>query len=317
MKSKNRISTTLILLLGLVSFGQDSNQNQITADNSLNSQTVTENENKPMFVSRANDSTKGKTIRDVPWFVKRFKISAGFYETINNTNIRVGNNSGNIGTSIDFENSLGFSQYSPSFFADVQWRSTSRSRFILSYYNLRRNAKYRIRESLNFGDHTYNVNADVYAYFNTAIYRFSYGYTIISKPKYEMGLLIGTHIIGAKAGIGLITTGNISEVNDSFGFTAPLPDFGIWGGYAFNNRWALNGEFDYLAVKINNIKGQILGYNLALTMKTTDYLDLSVGVSGLSFKVDAYSDNLNGHLRWGNNGAFLKATYTFGHNNWN
>lgn len=307
MKTIARISL-LLLFFGNVSLAQNS-QNQ--SQNDIASTAINQASNIV-----PSDSIKGKPKRDVPWFVERFKISAGAYEALNNTNIKVGTNSGSTGTEIDFENTLGFTKYSPSFFADIQWRSSSRSRFALSYYNLRRNANYRLRESLDFGNHTYQVNADVYAYFNTSIYRFSYGYAIFSKPKYELGLLIGTHIIGANAGIRLLTNVVNAQVRDDFGVTAPLPDFGIWGGYAISNRFAVNGEIDYLAVKVKTIDGKILAYNISLIYKILAHLNLSAGMTGLNFKVNAYNDNLNGRLRWGNNGIFLKATYTFGNNNW-
>src|SRR4051812_9989965 len=43
-----------------------------------------------------------------PWFVERFKISAGFFVPISNTSIEVSNKQGNNGTDIDFEDDLGF-----------------------------------------------------------------------------------------------------------------------------------------------------------------------------------------------------------------
>jgi len=128
--------------------------------------------------------------------------------------------------------------------------------------------------------------------------------------------LIGTHIIGAKAGIGLNTNIVSAKITDDFGVTAPLPDFGIWGGFALSNHFAINGEIDYLAIKIGTINGRILGYNLSLIYKPLKKLNFAIGSTGLNLKVDAYTDNLNGHLRWGNNGMFLKATYSFGNNNW-
>lgn len=59
-----------------------------------------------------------------------------------------------------------------------------------------------------------------------------FGYSMFSKPKYEAGLLIGTHIVGANSGISLNGTNRGGSVSNNFGFTAPLPDIGIWGGFA-------------------------------------------------------------------------------------
>jgi hypothetical protein len=258
----------------------------------------------------------GKANRDVPWFVGRFKIAAGYYFVVNNTNISVGNNNGTIGTDVDFENDLGLKKNSSSFFGNIQWRSTSRSRFDLSYYGLNRKSTYTIKKSFDFGDNTYNVNTSVNAFFNTDIYRFSYGYSILSKPKYEFGLLIGAHIVKTGVGIAVNSTNVNFVYEDDFGFTAPLPDFGIWGGYAINDQFALNAEFDYLQVEVNGIKGSILGYNFSADYRVFKHFDLSLGYTGLNFSVDAIRDKSNGHLRWGNNGPSLKAVYSFGNKKW-
>ncbi|MFD2890635.1 hypothetical protein ACFS5J_01220 [Flavobacterium chuncheonense] len=254
--------------------------------------------------------------RDVPWFVERFKIAAGLFQANSNTSIRVGTNNGKIGTEIDFEDDLGFSTTASTFIANFQWRASSRSRFDLTYYNIRRNSEYTLKKDIEFGDNTYNIDATVNAFFNTQIYRFSYGYAILSKPTFEVGLLFGAHIIGGNVGIGLTTANNELEAEEDLGFTAPLPDFGIWGGVSLSKRFAFNGEFDYLAVEIDNIRGRILAYNFGLTFRAVKQLDLTATYTGMHFRVDAERRHLNGHFVWSYNGPALLATFSFGNKKW-
>lgn len=254
--------------------------------------------------------------RDVPWYVNRFKIGIGFYQALNNTNIQLGSSSGSVGTEIDFEDDLGFTKRSPTFLSSLEWRINSRSKIVLNYYNLRRDAFYRLEETIEFGDETYEVDAKVNSYFNTVINRFAYGYALLSRPNYELGLSFGAHIVGAKAGIKLDNT-NLSIINqENFGFTAPLPDFGIWGNYAISNRFYVNGEFNYFALKVNQIKGSIIGFEIAASYLLLRNLELSTGLSGFNFKVEMEKRLINGDFRWGNNGLFLKAMYSFGKKNW-
>jgi len=271
---------------------------------------------KDVAFSEAIANKTPKPRRHVPWFVEKFKVSAGVFLTVNNTDVQIAGNNGNIATDIDLENDLGFKTTSTTFLGDFQWRSSSRSRFDLSYYSIHRNSTANLQKTVQFGDHTYNVNTTVNAYFNTDIYRFSYGYAILSKPNYEAGLLIGAHVV--KAGLGLSITGsNVSaSVQDNFGVTAPLPDFGIWGGYAFGRDWAINGEFDYLALTVDNIYGRILGYNFSVTYRPVKQLNVSLGYTGLNCRVDATEDHLNGHIKWGYNGPTLTAAFTFGRKGW-
>ncbi len=52
---------------------------------------------------------------------------------------------------------------------------------------------------------------------------------------------------------------------NNFGFIAPVPDFGIWGGYAFSKKFATNFDVNYLTLTIGNKSRRILATNLLFT----------------------------------------------------
>jgi hypothetical protein len=251
-----------------------------------------------------------------PWFVEKFKVSAGAFFPINNTDISVGTENGAAGTNIDFEDDLGFNKHTATFLADLQWRASRRSRFDLSFYRVARNSTKKLDRDITFGDHTYNINSDVDAFFNTNIYRFSYGYAFFIHPKFEAGLLVGVHLVGLNTGISFQGNNVGATLHDDFGVTAPLPDFGVWGGYSFAKRWYLNAEFDYFALTINDYKGRIIAYNLNVNFRAVKGLDVAVGYTGLNARVDAQKEHLLGYFKWGYNGPSITASYSFGRNKW-
>ena len=189
-------------------------------------------------------------------------------------------------TTIDGEKDLGFNKEVGTFLANFQWRISRRSHVMVNYYNVKRNSNHTLQKDIIFEDNTYYANSSVNTFFNTAIYQFSYGYSILSKPKYEAGLFIGTHIVGAKSGISLNGTSNGASVSNDFGFTAPLPDIGVWGGYAASDRFAINADISYFALTANNNTGRLLAFNLNFIYRLIKRLDLSLGYSGLDFKVN-------------------------------
>src|ERR1700759_3894187 len=251
----------------------------------------------------------------VPWFVERFKISAGGFYVVNKTNIQVGIN-GDDATTIDAERDLGLNKEVGTFLANIQWRISRRSRIVLNYYKVNRNSNHILQKDIIFDDNTYHSNSSVYTYFNTAIYQFSYGYAILSKPAYEAGVFIGTHIVGANSGISLNGTTSGAAVSNNFGFTAPLPDIGLWGGYGTSNRFAINGDISYFALTTNHNSGRLLAFNLTCTYRLVKRLDLSLGYSGLDFKVNTTKKNVTGIFTWGYNGPVLAVNFSFGKNNW-
>jgi hypothetical protein len=264
----------------------------------------------------ARDEKKDKHEKIVlPWFVERFKLSAGALYVINRTNILVSFN-GMDATSINGEKDLGINKEVGTFLANFQWRISRRSRLMLSYYSINRNSNHVLQKDITFGDHTYPANSSVYTFFNTAIYQFSYGYAILSKPKYEAGVFIGSHIVGSKTGISLNSSTSGTAISNDFGFTAPLPDIGVWGGYATSNRFAINADISYFALTANNNTGRLLAFNLTFTYKIIKQLDVSLGYSGLDFKVITTKQNFTGNIAWGYNGPALAANFSFGRKNW-
>ena len=268
------------------------------------------------IVAQTSDSSKSNGLKKAPWFVERFSVSAGFFIASNNTNIRLGNNSGSIGSIIDFENDLGFDKQITTFATNLQWRSSRRSRFDLSYYQLNRTATYTIKKTFQFGDNTYNVNANVNSFFNNSIYKFSWGYALLSNPKAELGLSLGIHTMVTNFGIAVNGAGIGLSASDRYSFTAPLPNLGVWGGYALTSKLAAKGEFSYLSLKSGGIDGKIIGYQFSLLYKVAKNVDLALGYSGFNFDINATGDKRNAGVAWGYNGPSLSATYSFGKKRW-
>ncbi len=260
------------------------------------------------------DSSRNEK-RTVPWFVERFKISAGYFYVVNFTNIQVGITSPS-GTEINAEKDFGFNKELGTLLANFQWRISSRSRFTLSYYKIERSATRVLQRDIVFEGASYPINSKVNSYFNTTIYQISYGYAIFSKPSFELGLLIGGHILGSKAGISFEGDNTGSSLSENFGFTAPIPDLGIWGGYAFGRRFAINFDIDYLSLTINNKSGRVLAANFSLQYRLLKHLDLSLGYTGLNFRVDTFRKDIEGRFKWGYNGPALAACFSFGGKSW-
>ncbi len=247
-----------------------------------------------------------------PWFVRKYQVQGGLFMPFNNTNVRVTGNQGIIGTDIDFEKDLGFNKHSFSAYGAFKWQISRRSRINLSYFYLGRSATHTLERTVEFNDHTYTAQASVHAYFNANISRISYSYAILSRPKYEAGLMIGAHVLGMKVGMGLDASIGSIDYSTNYKLTAPLPDIGVFGGYAITDKLVVNVEASYLALTIGNINGHVLNYNLAIQYEVYRNLGISLSYTGLDFKVTDDGDNLNGYLKWGYNGPALTVTYSFG-----
>lgn len=249
---------------------------------------------------------------DLPWHARRFKVSAGGFFPLNNTEVQVGTNNGNAGTKIDLEDDLGFNKSSSSFMGTFEWRISRRSRLGAEYFVLNRSANKTLEKQIDFRDHTYNINTRVTSFFDVQIARIYYGYAFLSKPKYEVGLLIGAHVLFGDLGLRVEANQASAEYRDSFNFTAPLPDVGIWGEFVLAKRFGLNVNANYLAAKVDNISGRILSYNLSVLYNVYQNFSLTAGYTGLNFRIDDKEERVNGYVKWGYSGPTITATYSFG-----
>ena len=265
-------------------------------------------------ISSAYSQTKDSLV--APWWVEKFRVGAGFFLPVNSTKVQVGLNGSAAGTEIDFKKDLGYNATVATFLAGFEWRISRRSRISLAYLRINRSNTHTLQRDITFKDSVYHAQASVNTFFNTSVYVFSYGYAFIVKPNYEVGVSFGAHTLGSKAGISLNNPNGSISANNDFGFTAPLPNFGIWGGYAFSDRFAANMELGYLSLTFNNVTGKIITYNLVFTYKVLEPLDVSLAYTGLNIDVTAQRKGVTGEFKWGYYGPSLSASFTFGKKSW-
>lgn len=277
-------------------------------------QTTAEITKENTLTETQNDDRKIQDYQpdDLPWHGRRFKATAGAFFPVNNTEVEVNGTNGRIGTDIDFERDLGFQNNTVSFFGTFEWRASRRSRFNLEYFYLKRNSTKTLQKEIEFKDHVYPVNAEVAAFMDNQMIRFAYGYAIVSKPKYELGLLIGAHIMLADVGVGLVGNTVQAQYRDNVNFTAPLPDIGVWGEFVLGRKVGLYANLNYFALKIDDIDGRIVSYNLSVLYNVYQNFSLTAGYTGLNFRVDVTRPRIDGFFKWGYNGPTIAATYSFG-----
>ncbi|UYQ95849.1 hypothetical protein MKQ68_12135 [Chitinophaga horti] len=266
-----------------------------------------------LFTSLAATAQKATPV--APWFVERFKITGGYFMADNNTNVKVSNNEF-LGTAVNLENDLGFDDKVNTFLAGFEWRASNRSRIDFSYTRLHRSSVHQLQKTIQFGDNTYNVNALTDSYFDTDIFRASYGYAILQGLSYEAGIMVGAHVIKSQMGIAVTGAGAGVDVKDDFDVTAPLPNAGIWAGYAITGRLAVTGDISYMSLSVNDLHGRILTGGVQVKLGIFSGLSATAGYSMMHLNLDGQRDGLLGDVDWKYNGPSISLSYAFGNKRW-
>jgi len=251
--------------------------------------------------------------KTAPWFVQRFTITGGYFAPANKTNIQVDGSNGAVGSKINFEHDLGLTKTTHAVFGDLQWRIARRSRLDLNGFLVNRSAVHTLQKDITFGDSTYPANTSVRAFFNAGTWRLSYGFALFAKRNYEIGLRIGAHVLVNDIGIKA-QQGNASySRGHDFNFTKPLPDAGLWAGFALGQHFALNLEADYLDASAgSDLEGKILSYNAALTWRAFKPFQVAIGYKGFYFDINTQNrEQFNGHFQWNSHGPEVTAALAF------
>ncbi len=253
------------------------------------------------------------SLSNKPWTVSRFSVRLGAFWAINTTDLGVSLD-GNHFTPISFEDDLNMDRNTYSGLFNFDARFGKHHRIDFSYFNIYRNKKLTLDKDIDFGKHTYPIDSYVKAYLNTNIFRLSYGYSFFSNPKFEVGALIGFHVMSFN--IGMEFAGETLDLSqqDDVKFTAPLPDLGLWGTYAFHNRWAVSAELSYFYVKLKSldIDGRLLNANLYAQYKLNNHWEVALGYTGFDVLVNLDRKHLDGKFEWGYSGPVFEVAYKFG-----
>src|SRR5687768_17139762 len=182
----------------------------------------------------------------------KFWIQAtGFLANVD-TDVRISSAANpTLGTQLDLEDDLGLDDSSllPAIYAGAKLGGG----FVITgeYYSLGRDSTATISRNITIDDVTYPVNGSVTAGFDTAIYRFTVGYTFVRNETVEVGAAIGFHATELEFSIsGQGSTGGApvtSQVRRK-DVLAPMPTVGLYTTFEAMPRVTINARVDYLSL---------------------------------------------------------------------
>ena len=217
-----------------------------------------------------------------------FQFALGAYVPKLDTQLRVDRTDGLAGTTLSFEQNLGMRDTAilPTF--TFAWRFARRHRLTASYFELNRSGSEVTQTEIRIGDKVFNVNLPVSTFFDVQVLSASYHYSVIFKPKSELALSVGLSLQEMTFG----TQGNLGGgqlIEERSELTAPLPTFGLSGGYAFTDKWIFRGAIGIFAISLDwedadGFGGTIVDFNA--TLFYVPFKHYRFGIAYTHFDVD-------------------------------
>lgn len=193
--------------------------------------------------------------------------------------------------SIDLDD-LGLETDVNTYWIDAKWKPFKRWSFLAEYFSYNesasRSSKFSDDYEFTFKDKVFKgeagINTRLDSEFDVDIYSFSVAYRLLDSQKAAIDLGLGIHAMD----IGVTLKGQADVyINDrvladeatteSESLLAPLPNIMLYGTYAFNNKWAVNGRVGWLSMNYEEYSGDLLRANASLEYRPLKHLGLGIG----------------------------------------
>ena len=138
--------------------------------------------------------------RDDP-FGNRFVLGVGPFWARLDTQVRLDSSTGQIGTVIDFESTLGMDENDLLPMMMGYYRIAKNHRITFEYFQLNRNGAAVSDVPIRFGDVIFPANLPLSSFFDVDVYSLSYAYSLIHDEKKELAFNIGLQFQDIETGI--------------------------------------------------------------------------------------------------------------------
>jgi len=219
----------------------------------------------------------------------RWTLRIGGYLTGLDTEIRLDSPVGDLGTTIDLEDDLGFSSSEsvPRLF--LSFILGKRHQILVGYFETDRDSITTLTEEIKWGDETFPINIDVGAFYTTTFVNAAYTYWFYSSEKTALGVTGGLVLAELEAGIGLAAIGQGIEISDDISTGVPVPQLGFSARTYLGKKFVLAGVLGYIAFNLDDYSGDVSTAAVAIEHRTWKNFGFGLGYAYSNYDVDAES----------------------------
>jgi len=234
-------------------------------------------------------------------------IEIGSLSTNADTKIRVDGTGGMVGTTIDFEDDLGFERGKQINRLNLRYRFSDKHSLKYSFFQLDRTANRVIDKTFMFGDTEFQVNANITAGFDFSLHSVSYGYALHSSDDSRLDVLAGIFYVDTAVSVSEPNLG-IAESLDAAG---PLPVVGLNYEKKLSGPWNLGANATVFKLDIGDYNGLVLDARIRIDYQFTDRFALGLAYNWQRLDVGVEGSTATGDFKLDTNGAEISAVLRF------
>lgn len=244
----------------------------------------------------------------------RFTIALDAFNPYLDTRVRIDASDESPGTTIDFEQNLGLSDTETLPGLGLGWRFAKKHQLRLDYFKLDRSGSSITATDIRIGDEVFSVNLPISFFFDMEVSSFTYSYSLIFDEKKELALSVGLSV--QDLSFGLIGNAGLGIIEVESGITAPLPTFGLNGGYAFTDKWIGKAGIAVFSFNLSlegedELSGEVLNGYAAIQHNTFEHVHFSLSYNYFDVRVNWKENGLITTVGYEYQGPMLTVTAAF------
>ena len=193
-------------------------------------------------------------------------------------------------------------------------RLGERWRLQLEYYRINRDGTKMLDRQIDWGDTSFPVGVTLETKLDSAVYRFTGGYSFYKAPNAEAGVGFGFHVTDFKTQLSGQGTGALGasgfqrEIQNTL---VPLPTLGLYGTYVFAEKFAVRGRVDYLSLRVDQYDGSLVNWQASFDWRFAKSWVAGVGYRYVDYKLDSEDADFVGHAQYKFKGSTIFANAQF------
>jgi len=211
------------------------------------------------------------------------------------------------GTPISMEDDLGLTPDVHQGRVEFMFRMRERHRLRVNLWEVNRSSTTTPKSDIVFGDVTLTPNDIVVSQFNWRQSDFTYTYSLLHHPRFELGVGLGLHLIQADADTRVYARG----VHESLEQAGPFGTVAVDGTVLITPRFSFNARGQYMSLNLHNTHAKLGDYHADLQFRWKPNVAFGLGYSSFQSEVTVANSNPNGDMKFDVHGAeaFVRVSF--------
>ena len=211
------------------------------------------------------------------------------------------------GTPISMEDDLGLTPDVHQGRVEFIFRMRERHRLRVDMWELNRESTTTPKSDIVFGNITLTPTDVVVAQFNWRQSDFTYTYSVLYHPRFELGVGLGLHLIQADTQARVYALG----LHESFEGAGPFGTVALDGSFLITKRFSFNARAQYMSLNLHDDHGKLGDYHADLQFRWKPNLAVGLGYESTQEQVTVINSNPSGDMKFNVHGAevFVRASF--------